>query len=78
MKETVPLLLLLRVLLASQGFHTRPTDAIRLNQLGFYPGAPKAAFLLSAAGGTFSVVTADLKDTVFTGLIGRASCRERV
>ena len=70
MKEPALPLLLLRVLLASQGFHTRPTDAIRLNQVGFYPGAPKAAFLLGAAGDRFSVVTADLKDTVFTGLIG--------
>ena len=70
MKEPALLLLLLRVLLASQGFHPRPTDAIRLDQLGFYPGAPKTAFVLGPAGDTFYVVTADLKDTVFTGLIG--------
>src|SRR5256885_8632656 len=69
-KEPALLLLLLRVLLASQGFHPRPTDAIRLDQLGFYPGAPKTAFVLGPAGDTFYVVTADLKDTVFTGLIG--------
>ena len=70
MKEPALLLLLLRVLLASQGFHPRPTDAIRLDQLGFYPGAPKTAFVLGPAGDTFYVVTADLKDTVFTGLLG--------
>ena len=58
------------VLLASQGLQPRPTDAIRLNQVGFYPGAPKAAFVVGAAADTFYVVTADLKDTVFTGLLG--------
>ena len=58
------------VLLASQGLQPRPTDAIRLNQVGFYPGAPKAAFVVGAARDTFYVVTADLKDTVFTGLLG--------
>ena len=58
------------VLLASQGLQPRPTDAIRLNQVGFYPSAPKAAFVVGAARDTFYVVTADLKDTVFTGLLG--------
>ena len=58
------------VLLASQGLQPRPTDAIRLNQVGFYPGAPKAAFVVGAAADTFYVVTADLQDTVFTGLLG--------
>src|SRR6266487_3462830 len=58
------------VLLASQGFGPRPTDAIRLNQTGFYPGAPKAAFIVGAAGETFRVLTTDLSDTAFTGRLG--------
>src|SRR6266480_742490 len=58
------------VLLASQGFGPRPTDAIRLNQIGFYAGAPKAAFIVGQAGETFYVLTADLKDTAFTGRLG--------
>jgi len=62
--------LLLLVLLARQGPQSRPVQAIRLNQVGFYPGAPKAAFVVSAAEDTFYVVTADLNDTVFTGLLG--------
>src|SRR5947207_268380 len=62
--------LLLLVLLAWQGPQSRPVQAIRLNQVGFYPGAPKAAFAVGAAGDTFYVVTADLQDTVFTGLLG--------
>jgi endoglucanase len=45
-------------------------QAIRLNQVGFYPGAPKTAFIVGAATDTFYVLTADLKDTVFTGPLG--------
>ena len=55
------------MLLASQGTQPRPSEAIRVNQIGFYPGAPKAAFIVGHAGETFYVLTADLKDTAFTG-----------
>jgi endoglucanase len=58
------------LLLASPGVQVRPTEAIRLNQVGFYPGAPKSAFVVGGAGETFYVVTADLKDTVSKGLLG--------
>ena len=58
------------VLLASQGTRPRPSDAIRLNQLGFYPDAPKTAFIVGDAGETFDVLTADLRDTAFTGRLG--------
>jgi len=58
------------VLLAWQGLQAPPTQAIRLNQVGFYPGAPKAALVVGAARDTFYVVAADLKDTVFTSLLG--------
>jgi endoglucanase len=43
------------------------TDAIRLNQLGFYPEAPKAAFVKGAAGDRFHVVGVSRGDTVFAG-----------
>ena len=55
------------MLLASQGTQPRPSEAIRVNQIGFYPGAPKAAFIVGDAGDTFYILTADLKDTAFTG-----------
>ena len=55
------------MLLASQGTHPRPSEAIRLNQIGFYPGAPKAAFIVGDGGETFYVLTADQRDTAFTG-----------
>lgn len=49
---------------------------IRMNQLGFYPGAPKVAVLTveTRSGETrandFYVVSTDLQDTVFTGQLG--------
>src|SRR2546430_12958267 len=58
------------VLLASPGVPPQATDAIRLNQVGFYPSAPKAAFIVGKAGERFYVLTADLRDTVFTGPVG--------
>ncbi len=42
-------------------------DNIRLNQIGFYPDAPKVAAIVDAPATTFFVVTSDLRDTVFTG-----------
>ncbi len=48
----------------------QPTEAIHLNQVGFYPAAPKAAVVVGAASGKFYVKTPDLKTTVFTGALG--------
>ncbi|MGI4885319.1 MAG: glycoside hydrolase family 9 protein [Janthinobacterium lividum] len=45
-------------------------EAIRLNQVGFYPGAPKVAVVVGAAAGTFYLATPDLVTTVFTGELG--------
>jgi endoglucanase len=47
------------------------TEAIRLNQLGFYPRAPKAAFIAGSLGDSFHVVTTDRGDTVFSGRLTR-------
>jgi len=40
---------------------------IRLNQLGFYPDAPKIAIITAAGFLNFSVTSSDKKETVFTG-----------
>ncbi|CAA9281281.1 MAG: GH9 [uncultured Cytophagales bacterium] len=46
------------------------TETIRLNQVGFYPDAPKVAVVPARAEGTFTVTGADGKSTVFTGTLG--------
>ncbi|GAB3504448.1 glycoside hydrolase family 9 protein [Spirosoma knui] len=48
------------------------SEFIRLNQLGYYPNAPKIAVVVGDASGKFELVTADLKKTVFTGTLGAA------
>jgi endoglucanase len=46
-------------------------NAIQLNQLGFYPHAPKIAVLTVPSNAThFYVLSANLKDSVFIGTIG--------
>ncbi len=47
-------------------------DAIRLNQIGFYPGGPKYAVAAGTAVSTFYLASTDLSDTVFTGTLGPA------
>jgi endoglucanase len=46
-------------------------EAIRLNQLGFYPNAPKMAILVGEAAGPFEVTTPDFKKVVFAGTLSR-------
>ena len=48
------------------------TDAIRLNQVGFYPDGPKVAVVVGAEAGTFTVHPADGGDAVLTGALGTA------
>ncbi|WP_020600525.1 glycoside hydrolase family 9 protein [Spirosoma panaciterrae] len=43
------------------------SDSIRLNQLGFYPGAPKIAIVVGQASGAFEIRTPDGKKVVFKG-----------
>lgn len=45
-------------------------NAIRLNQLGFYPQAQKYAVAVNAAGSAFFVLNATQTDTVWSGLMG--------
>jgi endoglucanase len=48
----------------------QPTESIHLNQVGYYPTAPKVAVVAGAASGKFYLKTPDLKTTVFTGELG--------
>ncbi|MBD0259109.1 MAG: cellulase, partial [Cytophagales bacterium] len=57
-------------LAALPGHAQQPSEAIRLNQIGFYPDAPKIAVVPAEAEGTFTVTTADRTQTVFTGTLG--------
>jgi endoglucanase len=45
------------------------TDAIRVNQVGFYPNSPKIAIVTDSSATEFSVVNASTKQVVFTGTI---------
>ncbi len=56
-----------------QMLQAQPTQAvIQLNQLGFYPNAPKIAVLTQPVTGVkFFVLKEDSKDTVFKGILSR-------
>jgi len=43
------------------------TDAIRVNQIGFYPEAPKIAVVVSIASDSFQVLDAATSVPVFSG-----------
>ncbi len=45
------------------------SEAIRLNQIGFYPDAAKVAIVVGEQGGPFQVKTADGKKVVFSGTL---------
>ena len=45
------------------------SDAIRINQIGFYPGMSKIAVVRTASAGKFFVVSAANSDTVFHGML---------
>ncbi|GAB4028474.1 glycoside hydrolase family 9 protein [Spirosoma gilvum] len=45
------------------------SDSIRLNQLGFYPNAPKVAVVVGQASGSFEITTPDGKKVVFKGVL---------
>lgn len=71
MKHTLSSLTFL-VSLASLANAQSLSEAIRLNQVGFYPNAPKVAVAVGAGAGTFQVMTADSNRSsrsraVFTG-----------
>ena len=54
----------------SPAYAQEPTDAIRLNQVGFYPAAPKVAIIASDAVDAFEVKEAKSGKTVLKGQLG--------
>ncbi len=43
------------------------SEAIRLNQIGFYPSSPKVAIVITETGNDFHISSPDLKTTLFSG-----------
>lgn len=43
------------------------TENIRINQIGFYPNAPKLAIVVETSADQFYITTPDLKDTLYNG-----------
>ncbi|MFD1875151.1 glycoside hydrolase family 9 protein [Hymenobacter bucti] len=50
----------------------QPAATIHLNQVGFYPAAPKVAVVVGAAGGRFSLMAPGSTKPIFTGDLGAA------
>ncbi|MGF7218030.1 endoglucanase [Spirosoma lacussanchae] len=48
------------------------SEAIRLNQIGFYPNAPKVAIIVAATDGPFQVTTADGRRVVYSGSLSES------
>ncbi|MFN8416002.1 MAG: glycoside hydrolase family 9 protein [Cytophagaceae bacterium] len=59
------------VLLSLTGLMTvaQTTDAIRVNQVGFYPNSPKVAIVTDSNATEFTIVNAATKQVVYTGAI---------
>ncbi len=60
--------------LATLLLHGQPAadQPVRLNQLGFYPDAPKIAIVLTDQKGPFQVTTPDGREVLFSGTLGEA------
>jgi endoglucanase len=60
--------ILLLICLANQSHAQQSDDHIRLNQLGFYPNAPKIAVVINdSVDNNFYVVNVNRRDTAYTG-----------
>jgi len=46
-----------------------PAERIRLNQIGFYPGAPKIAVITSEGGSTFNIISRETGTKVYSGIL---------
>lgn len=68
-KKTTKLYLLPITLLFSLISHSQTiSDRIKVNQLGYYPKAPKIAVVTGSTNGlTFYITSTNIKDTLFTG-----------
>src|SRR5690554_6453651 len=65
MKSLLPFILFVTLCTASNGQHL--TDAIHINQIGFYPKSPKIAVVIEGEPDTFYIIKPDFSDTLFTG-----------
>ena len=50
-----------------------PPGNIKINQLGFYPNAPKAAIGVTGGAGPFYILSSNLQDTVYSGTLGASA-----
>ena len=60
------------VIIVCPVFAQNKTEAIRINQIGFYPNGPKTAIVVDPTADQFYIMTSDLADTVFTGYLGES------
>lgn len=70
MDKCPQILILIMLILYSTGysFSQNVTGRIKINQLGFYPDAPKAAVITgSVSSNDFYIASTNLRDTFFTG-----------
>ena len=65
MKSLLPFILFVTLCTVSNGQHL--TDAIHINQIGFYPKSPKIAVVTEGEPDTFYIIKPDFSDTLFTG-----------
>jgi endoglucanase len=74
MKTSTKILLWLCPLLANVGplRAQQPAATIRLNQVGFYPAAPKVAVVIGASAGKFYLTVPGRPTPIFTGVLGAA------
>ena len=72
--KSLPVLLLFATVsvVQAQGIREEGEHAIRLNQIGFYPQAPKTAVMEGDFSGAFHVTSADGQDTLYSGTIEKA------
>ena len=70
MKNSSPTLLLFILTIVSTSLAQQPTDAIRLNQTGYYPGGQKIAVAVNAPGGTFTITRKGSEKILFRGKLG--------
>lgn len=62
---------LLALLLVNVCFAQSVTPRIKLNQLGYYPNAPKVAIVTGdVSANNFYITSTNLRDTFFTGILG--------
>jgi endoglucanase len=60
----------LQLILSAVCFSQRKTEHIKLNQAGFYPGAPKLAIITdNFSSDNFYITSVTARDTFFAGIL---------